>query len=245
MSEPAIAEPIATLLLVEDDLALAQWISDFLIDRGYRVLHFQRGDDALAGWQQAGADLILLDLMLPAVNGLSLCRTIRTHSDVPILMLTAQHEEVDEVLALESGVNDYLIKPIRPRALLARVESYLKQQRPPPVTQQNASSLNQKLNFGQLEINLQAHRVRLAEQHITLSSSEFKLLSYLAQHAGQVLSRQNVFFFMTGRDYDGFDRRIDMLISVLRRKLQDNSQAPARIKTVWGQGYLFVADAWE
>nr|WP_285895590.1 response regulator transcription factor [Rheinheimera oceanensis] len=225
--------------MVEDDLALAAWISDFLHARGFRVIHFSRGDQAAAQWQHSCADIILLDLMLPGMNGLDICKLIRQQSDVPVLMLTAQGEELDEVLALENGANDYLVKPVRPRALLARLNSILRQQ------QKLQHQQPAQLQFGQLSLDLSSHRVCLGNHEIPLSATEFKLLWFLASHAGTVLSRQQVFLEMTGRDYDGLDRRIDMLISVLRRKLGDNSSQPQRIKTVWGQGYLFVADAWQ
>lgn len=231
----------ANLLLIEDDMALAQWISDFLQQRGFQVTHFNRGDIALAQWQQHQADLILLDLMLPGVNGLEICRQIRQQSDIPVLMLTAQGEELDEVLALESGANDYLIKPIRPRALLARIQNVLRRLQLP----QHSTTEAEQLQFGTLTLSKVSHRVSLAETEVSLSATEFKLLWLLASHAGTVLSRQQVFLHMTGRDYDGLDRRIDMLISVLRRKLHDSSSQPQRIKTIWGKGYLFVADAWQ
>lgn len=240
MSAETSIEHNATVLLVEDDLALAAWISDFLHSRGLRVIHFSRGDQAAAQWQHCGADIILLDLMLPGMNGLDICKLIRQQSDVPVLMLTAQGEELDEVLALENGANDYLVKPVRPRALLARLNSILRQQQKLQQHQQQA-----QLQFGQLSLDLSSHRVSLSNNEIPLSATEFKLLWFLASHAGTVLSRQQVFLEMTGRDYDGLDRRIDMLISVLRRKLSDSSSQPQRIKTVWGQGYLFVADAWQ
>ena len=238
MSADTLLAQTATVLLVEDDLALAAWISDFLCSRGFRVEHFSRGDQAAMQWQQAAADLILLDLMLPGKNGLEICKLIRQHSDIPILILTAQGEELDEVLALESGANDYLVKPVRPRALLARLNSILRRQ-------QKTQPQQPILQFDQLLLDLSSHRVCLADTEIPLSATEFKLLWYLASHAGTVLSRQQVFLEMTGRDYDGLDRRIDMLISVLRRKLNDNSSQPQRIKTIWGKGYLFVADAWQ
>ncbi|MBE8717710.1 response regulator transcription factor [Cellvibrio polysaccharolyticus] len=234
-------EPYGTVLLVEDDLALAAWIADYLQSKGFNVVHFARGDEALQQWQTAGADVILLDLMLPGVNGLEICRHIRQQSDIPVLMLTAQGEELDEVLALESGANDYLVKPVRPRALLARLNSILRQHQK---YQQQSPLQAERLQFGKLLLDYSSRRVNLADEEINLSATEFKLLWFLARQAGVVLGRQDVFREMTGRDYDGLDRRVDMLISVLRRKLGDNSSQPQRIKTVWGEGYLFVADAW-
>lgn len=234
-------EPYATILLVEDDLALAVWITDYLQSKSFHVVHIARGDHALQQWQATAADLILLDLMLPGVNGLEICRQIRQQSDIPVLMLTAQGEELDEVLALESGANDYLVKPVRPRALLARINSVLRHHQK---YQQQLPSHCERLQFGNLLLDYSSRRVSLAGTEVNLSATEFKLLWFLARQSGVVLGRQDVFREMTGRDYDGLDRRVDMLISVLRRKLGDNSSQPQRIKTVWGEGYLFVADAW-
>lgn len=228
-----------SVLLVEDDLSLADWIRDFLQSKGMQVTHLARGDQALAQWASLQPDVILLDLMLPGVNGLELCKQIRQQSDIPILMLTAQGEEVDEVIGLELGANDYLIKPIRPRALLARINAVLRQ------NQTTASSSDtDQLQFGLLNLSLRSRRVQLNGSEVPLTSNEFQLLWLLASRAGQIVSRQDVFMAMTGREYDGLDRRVDMLISSLRRKMQDDAAAPGRIKTVWGKGYLFVTDAW-
>ncbi|WP_091340247.1 response regulator transcription factor [Alkalimonas amylolytica] len=228
-----------SVLLVEDDVSLAGWIRDFLQSKGLQVFHLARGDQALAQWSELKPDVILLDLMLPGVNGLELCKQIRQCSDIPILMLTAQGEEFDEVLGLELGANDYLIKPIRPRVLLARINAVLRQNQTPPA----ANETNQ-LQFGLLNLSLRSHRVRFNGSDIPLTSNEFQLLWLLASRAGQIVSRQDVFLAMTGREYDGLDRRVDMMISSLRRKMQDDATAPVRIKTVWGKGYLFVTDAW-
>lgn len=229
-----------SVLLVEDDLSLATWIRDFLQTKGLQVTHLATGDQAMAEWASLGPDVILLDLMLPGVNGLELCRHIRQHSEVPILMLTAQGEEFDEVLGLELGANDYLIKPIRPRALLARIHAVLRQNTTSLVNNDVA-----QLHFGLLMLDRKSHRVQLNQYEVPLTSNEFQLLWLLASRGGQVVSREDVFQSMTGREYDGLDRRVDMLISSLQRKLQDDAAAPRRIKTIWGKGYLFVTDAWD
>ena len=228
-----------SVLLVEDDVSLADWIRDFLQGKGLQVTHLARGDQALAEWAGLRPDVILLDLMLPGLNGLELCKQIRQQSDIPILMLTAQGEEFDEVLGLELGANDYLIKPIRPRVLLARINAVLRQNQTPP-----SGSDADQLQFGLLSLSLRSHRVQFNGSDIPLTSNEFQLLWLLASRAGQIVSRQDVFLAMTGREYDGLDRRVDMMISSLRRKMQDDASAPGRIKTIWGKGYLFVTDAW-
>lgn len=226
-----------TILLVEDDHSLAAWIIEFLQQKGFRVLHQARGDTVMALLRQQMVDLVLLDLMLPGLNGLEVCRQIRQQFQLPILMLTAQGEEVDEVLGLEMGATDYLIKPVRPRILQARIQAAL---RALPVAQEA-----EQLQFGDLLICQGSRRVVLAGQEVSLTSAEFALLSYLAGRAGQICSRDQVFMALKGREHDGLDRRFDVMISVLRRKLADDAKEPRRIKTVWGKGYLFVADSWQ
>lgn len=227
-----------TILLVEDDHSLAAWVIEFLQQKGFQVLHQARGDTVLPVLRQQQVDLVLLDLMLPGLNGLEVCRLIRQEFQLPILMLTAQGEEVDEVLGLEMGATDYLVKPVRPRILQARVQAALRVQ---PVVNQDAG----QLQFGDLLICQRSRRVVLAGQDINLTSAEFALLTYLASRAGHICSRDQVFLALKGREHDGLDRRFDVMISVLRRKLADDAKEPRRIKTVWGKGYLFVADSWE
>lgn len=227
----------AQILLVEDDLSLAQWVADYLQEQGFSVTHVARGDEVQAQVQQHNYDLILLDLMLPGMDGLEVCRALRgDNCNLPIIILTARADEFDEVVGLEVGANDYVIKPVRPRALLARIKAQLRQ----PARQPEAKSMT----FGQLEINLSAKRVSLHKEEIRLSSGMYDLLCMLAKHAGKVMDRDTVFQALHGREYDGLDRRLDVMVSNLRKKLGDDPQNPQKIKTVWGKGYLFVADAW-
>jgi two-component system response regulator RstA len=231
------------ILLVEDDLSLASWVMDYLQQKGYQVLHHSRGDTVLAAMPELAVDLILLDLMLPGINGLELCRQLRQHYQLPILMLTAQGEEMDEVLGLQLGATDYLIKPIRPRVLLARIEAALRFRQQAATVDSNLSNPD-LLQFGQLQICASAQRVLLRQQELQLTSTEFALLWYLASHAGQICSRDQVFMALKGREHDGLDRRFDVMVSILRKKLGDDATNPKGIKTVWGKGYLFVADGW-
>lgn len=225
-----------TILLVEDDLSLASWVQEFLQQKGYQVLLEQRGDTVLPLLRRQHVDLILLDLMLPGLNGLDVCRQIRRDYAVPVLMLTAQGEEVDEVIGLGVGATDYLVKPVRPRILLARIQAALRQSAD--------ATPSQQLMFGSLTICASSRRVLLGETDIVLTSAEFALLWYLASRAGQVCSRDQVFQALKGREHDGLDRRFDVMVSVLRKKLGDDAKEPKRIKTVWGQGYLFVTEHW-
>ena len=182
-------------------------------------------------------DLVLLDVMLPGINGIEVCRLIRQHCQVPIIMLTARADEFDEVIGLEAGANDYVIKPVRPRALLARINRQLS-------SQLQKLPANNLLTFGELTINQEAKRVTYLGQEIELSSSLFAFLTFLAERAGNVVDRDSVFKALKKRDYDGQDRRFDVMLSSLRKLFDDDPQKPKKFKTVWGKGYLFVSDAW-
>ena len=226
-----------TILLVEDDISLANWVCEYLTEQNFNVIHVERGDLVLNKIKTNPIDLVLLDVMLPGLNGIEVCRLIRQHCQVPIIMLTARADEFDEVIGLESGANDYVIKPVRPRALLARINRQLS-------SQQQDSPVNNQLTFGELTINQEAKRVTYLGQEIELSSSLFAFLTFLAERAGSVVDRDSVFRALKKRDYDGQDRRFDVMLSSLRKLFNDDPQKPKKFKTVWGKGYLFVSDAW-
>ena len=180
----------------------------------------------------------MLDLMLPGLDGFAVCRALRGWYRQPILMLTAKQSDIDQVLGLELGADDYVIKPVEPRVLLARIHALLRR------TQGGTSADQQRLEFGKLKLNQSAREAYYAEQLVELTSYEFDLLWMLAKHAGQTVRREAIHKQIIGREYDGLDRTVDVRVSHLRRKLGDNAETPFRIKTVWGKGYLFVADAW-
>lgn len=228
----------ADILLVEDDVALAQWVKDYLENEGFAVTHLIDGSNVESTLSRTTFDLILLDLMLPGLNGIEVCKRVREFSQIPIIMLTARVDEIDEVIGLEVGANDYISKPVKPRVLLARIKSALRV----------GSMLNQAepkdLVFGGLEIHKASKRVVLNGKNITLTTGLFDFLCLLAENAGQVVSREKVFQELKSREYDGLDRRFDVMISSLRKLLDDNIKDKERIKTIWGKGYLFVPDAW-
>lgn len=228
---------MSTILLVEDDISLANWVSEFLTEQNFTVIHLARGDLVLDKIKAQTIDLVLLDVMLPGLNGIEVCRLIRQHCQVPIIMLTARADEYDEVIGLEAGADDYVIKPVRPRALLARITRQLSNQ------QQEASSSN-IITFGELTINQEAKRVTYFDQEIELSSSLFAFLTFLAERAGSVVDRDSVFLALRKREYDGLDRRFDVMLSSLRKVFNDDPLKPRKFKTIWGKGYLFVGDAW-
>jgi two-component system OmpR family response regulator/two-component system response regulator RstA len=226
-----------TILLVEDDLGLQQLTKDYLEHNGLQVAVLERGDEVFNYLENNTVDLIILDVMLPGKDGFSVCRQVRDKLTVPILILTAKGEDFDQVLGLELGADDYVIKPIEPRVLLARVNALLRRGQP-------TAKASEALQFGDLAIDKTSRIVTLINTEIVLTSHEFELLWLLASNAGEVLSREHVHQHMIGRQYDGLDRTVDVRVSRIRKKLGDNSDKPYRIKTVWGKGYLFVSDAW-
>ncbi|MCE2594472.1 response regulator [Motilimonas cestriensis] len=236
-------EELARILVVEDDVSLAQWIIEYLDNKGFQTAHLMRGDEVAPYVRQHQVDLVLLDLMLPGLDGHQVCKQLRPFFDAPIIMLTARDDEFDEVLGLELGANDYLLKPVRPRALLTRIKTELQQYK--DQCQLKGKKVTSQLSFGGLVLDAQSQRAELHQNDLALTTTEFELLWLLASAAGQVLDRDTVFKKMKGWEYDGLDRRIDVLISGLRRKVSDSQGKAKRIKTVWGKGYLFVADAWD
>ncbi len=229
------------ILLVEDDARLAELTATYLGQNGLRVCVEGRGDRALHRFAQERPRLVLLDLLLPGLDGLSICREMRRTHDVPILILTAKDTEFDHVIGLESGADDYVMKPVEPMVLLARVRALLRR------AERGGTMIERRpdLQLGGLRISEASREVWLQGRPIPLTTQEFELLSLLARRAGELVSRDEVFRNIRGIDYDGLDRSIDGRVSKLRRKLGDDAAAPMRIKTVWGKGYLLVPDAWE
>ncbi len=227
------------ILLVEDDRRLAQLVKDFLESNDFQVAIEDNGNRVLRQAQNLNPALIILDLMLPGKDGLTLCKELRPNFKGPILMLTARDSDLDQVLGLEYGADDYVIKPAEPRVLLARIRALMRRY------YQNDPREQESISFGELNIQPGARKVSLAGQEVVLSSREFDLLLALAAQAGQILSREFLFNHIYNREYDGLDRTIDVRISQLRKKLNDNPENPTRIKTIWGKGYLFIADAWQ
>jgi DNA-binding response OmpR family regulator len=228
------------IMLVEDDASLAVWVADYLTTQGFDVTIADNGIEAVNVIKVDNPDLVLLDLSLPGKDGFDVCKEARLFYSNPILIMTARVDETDEVLGLELGADDYITKPVRPRALLARIRRLLKR-----TNVQAAESPGGILNFGDLTINPNTRTTRFAEQTIKISSNEFEVLLYLAEHAGEIVSRDTLLKEIRGIEYDGFDRSMDVLVSRIRKKLNDEENAIERIKTVWGKGYLFVTDAWQ
>jgi DNA-binding response OmpR family regulator len=229
------------ILLIEDDARLAELTATYLGQNGLRVAVEARGDRALQRFAQERPRLLLLDLQVPGMDGLDICRELRRTHDVPILILTARDTEFDHVIGLETGADDYVMKPVEPMVLLARVRALLRRVERTGTGHEKRADLH----LGTLRISETSREVWLQGHPVALTTQEFELLCLLARRAGELVSRDEVFRAVRGIDYDGMDRSIDGRVSKLRRKLGDDAAAPTRIKTVWGKGYLLVPDAWE
>lgn len=232
--------PAVRLLLIEDDIRLASLVRDYLTQENFAVSVQHKGDVAVASFDASAVDIIVLDLMLPGMNGLQVCTELRKTFTGPILILTAKSSDIDHVMGLELGADDFVTKPVEPPVLLARLRALLRR------TQAVQRPLDsQTLSFGRLTINLQSHQVIYDGAEVDLTTQEFELLSFLARNAGTVLSRDTIYNNIRGIEYDGLDRTVDVRISRLRKKLHDNPEHPYRIRTIWGKGYLFVVNAWD
>ena len=232
------AEVLPSIFLVEDDVRLSDLVSRYLESNGFQVTIANLDGRVVDQVQQGLPDLVILDLGLPGEDGLTICKQLRPSYPNPILILTARNNDIDHVLGLELGADDYVIKPVEPRVLLARIRALLRRS-----TTQAAP--DQKIwKFGRLTINTLARSVTVGGEAVALSSTEFDLLAFMAAHAGEIQSREALFRHLYRREYDGADRILDVRISHLRKKLGDDAEGSERIKTIWGQGYLFVPGAW-
>ncbi len=235
-----MSDDAVDILLVEDDLRLADLTAEYLRQNGLSVVIESRGDQALSRFNALHPRIVLLDLMLPGTDGLTVCRELRKIFDGPILIFTARDSDIDQVIGLEAGADDYVAKPVDPMVLLARTRALLRRTTP----RDAKTGPGGDIVLGGLRISEASQQVWLDGESVQLTTHEFELLRLLACNAGKILSRDELFQSLRGIEYDGLDRSIDGRISKLRRKLHDNADEPARIKTVWGRGYLLVPDAW-
>ena len=221
------------ILIIDDDARLSAMVSDYLAAAGFIVERRLTGQDGLAAVGRAVPDAVILDLMLPDLDGFEVCRRLRAGSDVPILMLTARGEDTDRIVGLELGADDYLAKPFNPRELLARIRAILRR-RTGPRPEADA------LRFGRLTIDRGARAVRVDGEAKVLTSYQFDLLVVLAEHAGRVLNRDRLLDLVKGEELEAFDRSIDVHVSRIRAAIEDDPKHPRRIITVRGSGYVFA-----
>ncbi|MEX1027760.1 MAG: response regulator transcription factor [Candidatus Paceibacterota bacterium] len=223
------------VLLVEDDAPLAAMVSDFLNEQGFRVTKEADGQAAIDKIGRETFDAVVLDIGLPGADGFEVCRTVRPKFSGPIIVLTARGEEIDEVIALEVGADDFMAKPVRPRALLARLKVHLRRG-----DTAISEMVSDAVVVGDLRIDEKSRSVLAAGRNVELTTAEFDLLLYLAKRAGKVVERKSVYVDLLELPYDGLDRSIDLRVSRLRRKLGDDPTQPTRIKSVRGVGYLMA-----
>jgi DNA-binding response OmpR family regulator len=224
------------ILLVEDEKTLAKALKFNLEKEGFRVEVAFDGEEALSAMSREEPDLVILDLMLPKIDGYEVCRSIRRDSDVPIIMLTARDEDIDKILGLELGADDYMTKPFNTRELLARIKAILRR------TVQQTAAGKKIIRIGDLQIDVIKHKVTVKGREVALTSKEYTMLGFLASNPGKVYSREQLLEEIWGDDYCGDVRTVDVHIRHLREKIEEFPADPDLILTVWGTGYKFRED---
>ena len=241
MNTPATT-PIRKILIVDDDPRLRDLLRRYLSEQGFNVFVAEDAKEMGKLWQREHFDLLVLDLMLPGEDGLSICRRLRGgHDNTPIIMLTAKAEEIDRIVGLEMGADDYLSKPFNPRELLARINAILRrrgtEEHPGAPSQENES-----IAFGPYVLNLSTRTLTKDNEPVPITTGEFSVLKVFARHPKIPLSRDKLMELARGREYEAFDRSLDVQISRLRKLIEPNPSKPVFIQTVWGLGYVFVPD---
>ncbi len=226
------------ILIVDDDEGLRSLLEQYLGTNGFEVSLASNGAAMDEKLLEVQPDLVILDLMMPGEDGLAIARRLRASTQLPIIMLSARGEDIDRIIGLEVGADDYLAKPFNPRELLARIRAVLRRKHDIATTEQ--SETNNSLNFGDFELDLDAQRLTKSGVEISLTSAEFSILQIFLSHPNRVLSRDQLMDMLKGYDRDPFDRSIDVRVTRLRRKIEINPAEPVYIRTVWGQGYLFA-----
>lgn len=237
-----MTDPKTKILVLDDDSRLRDLLQRYLTEQGFHVVVAENVQALNKHWLRERFDLLVLDLMLPDEDGLSICRRLRGTGDTtPIIMLTAKSDEIDRIIGLEMGADDYLPKPFNPRELVARINAVLRRK-----TQQEApgapSETSQVFKFGEFILDLSKRTLKKNEENINLTTGEFSVLKVFARHARQPLSRDKLMELARGREYEVFDRSLDVQISRLRKLIEIDASHPLYIQTVWGLGYVFIPD---
>ncbi|MFN3397056.1 MAG: response regulator [Sulfurimicrobium sp.] len=225
------------ILVVDDDPGLRELLEQYLAEQGYAVETVADGGAMKHHLAQHRVDLVILDLMLPGEDGLTLARQLRAQGGQPIIMLSARGEDIDRIIGLEVGADDYLAKPFNPRELLARIRAVLRRKEDAGATQKER--ISEIYKFGPFSLDCKAHHLDRNGVEVALTASEFNLLRIFVERPNRVLSRDTLVDLIKGYERDPFDRSIDVRVTRLRRKIEDNPSSPGYIRTVWGEGYLF------
>lgn len=223
------------VLIIDDDPKLNQLLTKFLSGFGYKVHTAEAPSEGFKKLRRHQPDMVILDVMLPEMNGFEVCKTIRQDSNVPVIMLTARGEPTDRIVGLELGADDYLPKPFEPRELVARIQAVMRRLKPSGVAGRRV--------FGRLSIDPSKRVAMIDEAPIELTTNEFTALWLLARHPGEVLDRDRILQELRGIDSEAFNRSVDITMSRLRHKLGDDPKSPTYVKTVWGTGYVFIGEA--
>jgi DNA-binding response OmpR family regulator len=226
---------MARVLLVEDDIKLSRLVKEFLERHGYEIDIEERGDRAVDRILHETPDMVILDVMLPGIDGFEVCRRVRSIYKNPILMLTARGEEADELVGLELGADDYMAKPVKPQLLLARIKTRLRRS-------QGHDSAIRQIRTGSMFIDADRRIISIDEHFLDLTTAEFDMLWFLVCHAGEVVTRDQISHGLRGYEWDGLDRSIDLNVSRLRKKIGDDGRRPERIRSIRGTGYMWVLD---
>jgi two-component system, OmpR family, phosphate regulon response regulator OmpR len=226
------------ILVVDDDAELRELVHAYLTQQGFDVATVPDGRAMDATLERETFDLVLLDLMMPGEDGLSIAKRLKGSHPIPIIMVSAQGEDVDRIVGLEVGADDYIAKPFNPRELLARIRAVLRRAQAAPV----AAPAANVHRFGEFQLDLNAHRLMRNGDAVALTSGEFELLAVLVKHPNRVLDRDRILDLLTGAERSPFDRSIDVRVTRLRSKIERDPSAPVYIKTIWGKGYMFCPD---
>jgi two-component system phosphate regulon response regulator OmpR len=229
------------ILVVDDQKEICEVVQEYLSGEGYKVSVAHDGQGMRRQMQQGAVELVILDLMLPGEDGLTLARQLRETSNVGILILTGRGETVDRIIGLEMGADDYLPKPFNPRELVARIHAVLRRQTPSELPGA-PSETTEVFEFGEFALNLATRTLTKNGQEIPLTTGEFSVLKVFARHPRQPLSREKLMELARGREYEVFDRSLDVQISRLRKLIEPDPSSPRFIQTVWGLGYVFIPD---
>ena len=232
----------ARLLIVDDDPEIRELIEAYLVQQGFEVSCAESGKQMFELLEQGEYDLIVLDLMLPGEHGLTLARRVKRELNTPIIIVSAQGEDVDRIVGLEVGADDYLAKPFNPRELLARIRAVLRRAGSAGAPTTPTATATHRFRFGSYVLDMMTHRLSRGNEEVPLTTGEFDLLAVFVRHPNRLLGRDRILDLLTGAERLPFDRSIDVRVTRLRSKIETELTSPQFIRTIWGKGYMFCPD---